>query len=293
MCHHWEANPPAGKILDMSPETQTPEQYQKLYHDERIRVLTLEKKNARLQGEFEKEKTTREILQDKLDTTEAVSELKDATIQDLQTAFDKANRPRGSGDDQVEELRAKIKLLEDENKNLSHKIIESARGDWDNVLPRLESGLIQRITILSSKLKESQKELLDVKSELSNATKALSNVNVEFMELKEYNQTLQNDYQSLETDVFEWMDDNDERLEKLKSDLELGLKIWRQKATSEAKYKEAFASSIRNLDALLHSFGPPSSPPSPSRKPAKAPKSSTEYEMLRLKDRQTLHQLAP
>ena len=286
----------------MSSETQTPEQFQKLCYDERVRVVKLEKKNARLQAKLEEEEITRESLQDKLDTIEAVSEAKDATIRELQTALDKANQPGNSGDDQVEELRAKVNLLECENKDLSHKVIESAKGDWDNVLPRLELGLIQRITILSSKLKESQKELSDVKSEFANATKALSDVNVIFTELQE----------------------NSERLKPI---VGLALQSCRDRAASNAKFQDKLISSQKRQDALHTEFverqeafdtkfkkwqdasetkfgpitqavelqpsGSPNTPSPFTLNPAKVAKSPSELELLKLKDRQTLYRQPP
>ena len=118
----------------MSSETPNPQQ---LYESEKHRAKSLEKKNVRLEAEMGqvkqrleaevvqvKQRLEAEVVQVKqrLDDLEATLELKDErirdqdyTIQNLQSAFDNADRPSGSGDDNMtKELQAKIHRLEEE-----------------------------------------------------------------------------------------------------------------------------------------------------------------------------------
>lgn len=138
----WE-NPQLAKSK-MSSDTQTPDQSQKLFNNEQNQLKALEKKNARLQAGFEKEKAELqadlEKVQETLELFEADSEGKDATLQDLQLALDNKNvtlrelqkalddtdRPKGSdGDKKLEDLQARNRLLEGQNRDLELKLSEA------------------------------------------------------------------------------------------------------------------------------------------------------------------------
>ncbi|KAL9071320.1 MAG: hypothetical protein Q9161_004336 [Pseudevernia consocians] len=100
----------------MSSQTRTFDELQKLYNEEQARVIALDRKNTRLQADLDQAKTLQgqvKALQDTFDDLEGTSQVKDNTIKELRMALDKADRPRGSGNDKkAEELQARIKLLE-------------------------------------------------------------------------------------------------------------------------------------------------------------------------------------
>lgn len=159
----------------MSSETHTPQQ---LYEAEHLRAQKLEK--AVIRGEAELKGVEAELTRanETIDDLEVASEnkdkqlrIKDDTIQNLHSAFEDADQPHGSSDNEtIKELRAKLQLLETQIKELEQKLLKAVNGDWDTVIPLVEQGLIKRTTEVASKQGALQRKLLSVKTELSDAS---------------------------------------------------------------------------------------------------------------------------
>ncbi|KAF6236823.1 hypothetical protein HO173_005114 [Letharia columbiana] len=179
----------------MSSSTQTPQQ---LYEAEKARTKGLDKKIARLEADRENDRQTKEADIERIDSLEVELELKDeelqakdATIQELQTAFDDADRPRAPGDDKnVEELQAKNRLLEGQIKDLGQKIDQAANGDWRNVAPHLNETITRNARKMSSQIDAFEEELSKANKQLSNANTELASSKEELGELREFNQVL-------------------------------------------------------------------------------------------------------
>lgn len=302
----------------MSSSTQTPQQ---LYIAQKARTKVLDKKIARLEAQRENDRQTKEADIERIDSLEVELELKDeklqakdATIQELQTAFDDADRPRAPGDDKkVEELQVKNRLLQRHVKNLGQKIDQAANGDWRNVAPHLNETITRNARKMSSQIDACEEELSKANKQLSNANTELTSSKEELGKLREFNQVLLRELDFLLAEVDKEVDNQASRsrtfillakkLEEMNHALislaeqledETGSTSKRAYISREIRGKLGAAIDKAKLftQGLESNFTASPANMESYQNPAKEPKSPAELEMVRLKDRQTLHSLA-
>ncbi|CAF9922892.1 hypothetical protein IMSHALPRED_005786 [Imshaugia aleurites] len=278
----------------MSSSTQTPQQ---LYEAERVRSKVLEKRVAKKEAELVE-------LEVALDVKEERIRDQDVTIQLLQTASDNANRAKVLGDEhKTEALRAKFKRLQTqlaEQKKINRDL---AAKDWGAVAQHMDS-------VQATQLSNAQKELESLKGlkeelvearaysmerdgQLQDLIAASQNATAYQASKREQLVSIPDDVRSFYANVQSVIRSALQSLQSLQSLLDLHTQIAKQGFEITASLTRATDDdngSLTNLSKAcdLGQRDPGTSPPKDS---AKALKSPAEHEMLRLKQRQTLHTL--
>ena len=278
----------------MSSSTQTPQQ---LYEAERVRSKVLEKRVAKKEAELVE-------LEVALDVKEERIRDQDVTIQSLQTAFDNADRPTvQENDNKVEALRAKIKQLQAqlaEQKKINRDL---AAKDWDAVAQHMDS-------IQATQLSDAQKEL-----------ESLKGLKEELVEVRAYAMKRDDQLQSMLAESQNHTGLHASTPMQMGSIADAYQSYCARVRLLQSGYRSAFRTmqGLQDVDTEIAEQGPKitasltramdddngsltklseacdlgqrdpgTSPPKDS---AKALQSRAELEMLRLKQRQTLHTL--
>ena len=266
----------------------------------------LERTNTRLEANLQQALEQAEVHKRKIDRLEAECEIKDEQLQaknliieQFKKASENSDQAKKLDDDEdfeeeeVPELQSKIELLESQTIQFSRKMTEAAKGNLDTMLPLIDE-LRQRTTTSTS-------DLEDCRAELSNAKSELSDTKAELVSSKTEAKMIRGAYGFMLNSVMNLADDDETTTGKLKS----AARVMQGGATPFAEFNETcaqlrrdFEASIKYLESRrpgngLQSTGRPSTLPLLSNESAKEPHSPAGVELVRLKDRRTLHRLNP
>ena len=249
------------------------------------------KKNARLEAELERKNAE---LQ-RLEFLEAVSEFKDqakdeqlrakdAIIRELQTALDIEDRPSISGDvNEGEELETKIELLSGQVKDDEERTSLAIQCNLKEFKPFVEETVKRDIAVLIMRLSDREEEIQSLKVE----TEELRTLNDALMEEIRIMLDSCDEYMSSQIQSRKRLASASKQFEELISLLSEERDVMRNLLSQQAQKKAEYLAKLMEVrDPARRRIGTPL-----PQKPAKTSRSPAEIEMLRLKNRQTLHGL--
>ena len=303
----------------MSSETPT---LQGLYDAEKARTQRLEKRNAILLERLESWESAYELMEEEKDATiqerDQTIQERDETIRQLQMALDNADRRATQGD------AAQIQTLQARMERMRRNYKQFIDGNWQSILPQCNQNLKDQRNAyynesqdLKRKLCESQAELDELRVSSDGLFDEYKNVMVEVEDHMQQHMLFDASIDKLKESLFSRWKGIEPYLNHWKlanSDTPSGSADSQDTApTSPPPQPPAEDKSVQGLTSKAVSQSNnnptkmvrkqkqifpqapkrPEDPRLPSQEPTKMIRSPTELEMLRLKERQTLHRLAP